>query len=84
MMFNRLVLLFVVLAVQSTKLEEKQPNIIYILSDDLGHGDVGFTGGKIETPNLDKLAKEGKNWSGLLLILNKYNVIWIRSWPLKH
>ena len=60
-MFNRLVLLFVVLAVQSTKLDEKQPNIIYILSDDLGHGDVGFTGGKIETPNLDKLAKEGKN-----------------------
>ena len=60
-MLNPFVLLFVVYAVQSTKLEEKQPNIIYILSDDLGHGDVGFTGGKIETPNLDKLAKEGKH-----------------------
>ena len=38
---------------------DRRPNIIYILSDDLGHGDVGFTGGRIETPNLDKLANEG-------------------------
>jgi hypothetical protein len=44
----------------SEQTDKKQPNIIYILSDDLGHGDVGFTGGKIETPNLDRLAKEGK------------------------
>ena len=46
--------------VQSAAFDERQPNIIYILSDDLGHADVGFTGGKIETPNLDRLAKEGK------------------------
>ena len=39
---------------------DKQPNIIYILSDDLGHSDVGFTNGFIETPNLNRLAKEGK------------------------
>ncbi|XP_063694726.1 arylsulfatase B-like [Bolinopsis microptera] len=45
--------------VQSANSEEKQPNIIYILSDDLGHGDLGFAGGKIKTPNLDKLANEG-------------------------
>ena len=38
----------------------RQPNILYILSDDLGHSDVGFTNGFVETPNLDRLAKEGK------------------------
>jgi len=38
---------------------KKQPNIIYILSDDLGHSDVGFTNGHVETPNLNRLAREG-------------------------
>jgi len=40
--------------------QKKQPNIIYILADDLGFGDVGFNGQtKIKTPTLDRLAKEG-------------------------
>ena len=54
-----IVLIFVVPTVYSTQYNEKQPNIIYIVSDDLGHGDVGFTGSKIKTPNLDRLAREG-------------------------
>ena len=45
---------------ESSDFADKQPNIIYILSDDLGHSDVGFTNGFIETPNLNRLAKEGK------------------------
>ncbi|MDB6153642.1 MAG: arylsulfatase family protein [Chthoniobacteraceae bacterium] len=37
-----------------------RPNIIFLIADDLGHHDVGFTGGKeIKTPNLDKLAASG-------------------------
>ena len=41
------------------KLEE-QPNIIYILADDLGYGELGVFGQKIiETPNIDALAKNG-------------------------
>lgn len=38
-----------------------KPNIVFILSDDLGYGDVKFfnQNSKIETPNIDLLAKEG-------------------------
>lgn len=40
--------------------QQNSPNIIYILADDLGYGDIGRYGQtKIETPNLDKLAEEG-------------------------
>lgn len=36
------------------------PNIIFIIADDLGYGDLGCYGQKkIETPNIDQLAKEG-------------------------
>jgi len=39
---------------------QKQPNIIILFSDDAGYADFGFQGSKImQTPNLDKLAKEG-------------------------
>lgn len=39
---------------------QNQPNIIYILSDDLGYGDIGCYGQKIiKTPNIDKLASNG-------------------------
>ena len=38
----------------------ERPNVIYILADDLGYGDIGVYGQKkIETPNIDALAKEG-------------------------
>ena len=39
---------------------QKKPNIIYILGDDLGIGELGAYGQtKIKTPNIDRLAKEG-------------------------
>ena len=37
----------------------KQPNIILIMSDDMGFSDIGCYGGEIETPNLDALAANG-------------------------
>ena len=39
--------------------ERVQPNIIVVLADDLGSGDVGWRGGEIKTPILDKLALSG-------------------------
>jgi arylsulfatase A-like enzyme len=38
----------------------ERPNIIFLLTDDMGYGDPGCYGGKIvPTPNIDRLAKEG-------------------------
>jgi arylsulfatase A-like enzyme len=37
----------------------RRPNILYILADDLGWGDVGFHGSPIATPTLDRLAATG-------------------------
>jgi arylsulfatase A len=48
------------LSIISLKNEEKPPNIIYILADDLGYGDLSCYGQrKFLTPNIDRLAKEG-------------------------
>ena len=41
-----------------------KPNVIFILADDLGYGDVGAFGQKlIKTPNIDRLAAEGTKFT---------------------
>lgn len=40
-----------------------QPNVIMILADDLGYGDLGCYGGEVPTPNLDRLASEGTRFT---------------------
>jgi len=37
----------------------KQPNVVFILADDMGFGDIGYNGSEIATPHLDQLARGG-------------------------
>lgn len=58
-----LLIIFIQGFAQSKKVaphRSSHPNIVYILADDLGYGDLGCYGQKkIETPNIDALAKNG-------------------------
>jgi arylsulfatase A-like enzyme len=52
----------------STPLTARQPNIVFILADDLGFNDIstfggGVAGGKVPTPNIDRLAARGAIFS---------------------
>ncbi len=65
---NALVAIFLVATVSCTANEKKikqKPNIIYILADDLGYGDLSCfnENSKIKTPNLDNLASEGMQFT---------------------
>lgn len=49
---------------QSKETDVQKPNIIFILADDLGYGELGCYGQElIETPNIDKLAGEGMRFT---------------------
>lgn len=53
--------------------DNQPPNVVLILCDDLGYSDIGCYGGEIDTPYLDKLAKDGRRFSQF------YNTA--RCWP---
>ena len=49
---------------ESVSRDESPPNIVYILADDLGYGELGSYGQTlIKTPNLDRLAQEGMRFT---------------------
>jgi len=52
-------LLFTLLTCSINLFSTDKPNIIIILTDDLGWGDVSYHGGYIPTPNIDQLAEDG-------------------------
>ena len=66
-MANRIVSLLVCISIglfagcdREQQQEPERPNIIYIYADDLGYGELGVYGQeKIETPNIDELARGG-------------------------
>lgn len=58
------VLLLLATTAFSQNATKKKPNIIYILADDMGYGELGVYGQtKIETPNIDAIAKNGKKFT---------------------
>ena len=48
---------------QSSTSKNKKPNIIVILTDDMGYSDIGSYGSEINTPNIDRLAMNGVRFS---------------------
>ncbi len=46
-------------------IEERQPNVLLVVIDDLGFTDIGSFGSEIPTPNLDRLAFEGVRLTNL-------------------
>ncbi len=51
--------LLTALVLSALALQASRPNIIVILSDDMGFSDLGCYGGEIQTPHLDRLAQGG-------------------------
>ena len=44
----------------AVRAEQEKPNIIFLLADDLGYGDLGcFGSAVIKSPNIDRLASQG-------------------------
>jgi len=60
----RLILFFVVSVALSFGLRAAPPNVVFFLVDDLGWRDVGCFGSSFyETPNINRLAREGVKFS---------------------
>lgn len=63
-LWMRILFLLVALAAFLPASAAKPPNIVFILADDLGYGEVGCYGQtKIPTPNLDRMAAEGARFT---------------------
>ena len=58
-----LVAAFLLIYGLSQALANNSPNVIYILADDLGYGDLSHAGGKAPTPHCDRLAMEGMRFT---------------------
>jgi len=45
--------------VDKNKTKENSPNVLFVLMDDLGYGDISLNGAIYETPNIDSIGEEG-------------------------
>jgi arylsulfatase A-like enzyme len=62
----KLLIIFVPLLISCQKQKKEDlPNIVYILADDMGYGDIKAlnTDSKIPTPHLDRLVENGLNFT---------------------
>ena len=54
------ILIYICILICSASIEARPPNIVVILTDDQGWGDLSINGNKnLDTPNIDRLADEG-------------------------
>ncbi len=66
--YSNVLLLGAFSAIYSTSAAQKstRPNVLIILADDLGHGDLSYTGGKTPTPNIDRIFSDGVRFSNFM------------------
>ena len=67
--------------------DAQKPNIVIIVADDLGWKDVGYHGGYIATPNLDRLVTEGvqlENWHVAPLCSPTRAGLMTGRWPIRY
>ena len=64
---KRLLILFFLGALAFSGRAAKKPNVVLIITDDQSWDSIGFMGGKVHTPRIDRMAKEG-------LYLSDFNV----------
>ncbi len=69
--------------------QPRQPNIIFILADDLGWGDLSVYGHeRLKTPHLDKLAAQGTLWTNFyvkgLVCSPSRSTFFIGQYPARH
>ena len=82
-----LLLLFVVHACAAAG-EQSRPNLVFIVTDDQGYGDLGsFGASDIETPNIDELVESGVKFTqwysnSLLCLLSIALILWLNSSPI--
>lgn len=75
------VIIFLLTIGHAALAQDKQPNIIFIMADDLGIGDISCYGATmINTPNIDKLARQGMKFenfytAGSVCTPTRYSVL---------
>jgi arylsulfatase A-like enzyme len=55
----RLAIALLLLPAVAAAAEPRRPNVVIVFCDDLGYGDPSCYGGKVPTPNIDRIAREG-------------------------
>jgi len=65
--------------------QQKKPNIIIILADDMGYSDPGCYGGELSTPAIDKLANEGVRlthfYNSAMCVCSRASLLTGNYWP---
>jgi len=83
-----LVILAFIILLFCTKLQAAdKPNIIFIMSDDLGNADLSYRGSDIKTPNIDKLANEGvrlENFHGMPVCTPSRAALMTGRYPMRY
>lgn len=64
---QKFMLAFGLFLMVSTTYAQSKPNILYILVDNWGWGDIRIQGGSIPTPRIDALAQEGLRMTNFIV-----------------